>query len=94
MHEMCRACGFAPLVAQEVSDAVHAVALVATGFGLCVVPHSATAMAIPGITYRPLHHPTQAQVDLCCIYRADDDSPILKALLGSMRQSVGGLDRS
>lgn len=88
VHELCRACGFTPLVAQEVSDAVHAVALVATGFGVCVVPHSATAMAIPGITYRPLHHPTPASVDLCCIYRADDDSPILKALLASMRQVV------
>lgn len=88
VHELCRACGFAPLVAQEVSDAVHAVALVATGFGACVVPQSATAMAIPGITYRPLHHPTPANVDLCCIYRADDDSPILKALLSSMRQVV------
>jgi len=93
LHELCRSCGFVPLVAQEVGDAVHAVALVATGFGLCVVPRSATAMAIPGITYRRLHHPTQAQVDLCCIYRADDDSPILQALLGSMRQAVPALEQ-
>ena len=84
--------GFAPLVAQEVSDVVHAVALVATGFGICLVPHSATAMHVPGVTYRPLHHPTQSRVDLCCIYRADDDSQILRALLTSMRQSVTRLD--
>jgi hypothetical protein len=32
----------------------------------------------------------QAQVALCCICRADDGSPIRKALLGSMRLSVGG----
>lgn len=92
VHEMCRASGFTPQVAQEVGDVVHAIALVATGFGICLVPHSATAMAVPGVTYRPLHHPTQSRVDLCCIYRADDDSQILGALLGSMRQSVTRLD--
>lgn len=88
VHEMCRAAGFEPLVAQEVGDVVHAVALVATGFGVCLVPHSATAMALPGVIYRPLHHPTHSRVDLCCIYRDDDESVILKALLGSMRETV------
>ncbi len=92
LSEMCRDCGFTPLVAEEVGDTVHALALVATGFGLCVVPHSATALAIPGITYRPLHHPTHHSVDLCCIYREDDDSPILAALLGSMRQTAPTLN--
>ena len=92
LSEMCRDCGFTPLVAEEVGDTVHALALVATGFGLCVVPHSATALAIPGITYRPLHHPTHHSVDLCCIYRVDDDSPILAALLGSMRQTAPTLN--
>ena len=85
VHEMCRVCNFTPVVAQEVGDVVHAVALVATGFAVTLVPHSATSMAMPGITYRPLHHPTQARVDLCCIYREDDDSPILQSLLTSMR---------
>lgn len=94
VHELCRGCGFVPLVAQEVGDVVHAVALVATGFGTCVVPRSATALALPGVTYRPLHHPTPARVDLCGIYRADDDSPILQALLGSMREAVPALEWS
>ena len=88
VHEMCRACGFAPVVAQEVGDVVHAVALVATGYGVTLVPQSATAMALPGITYRPLHHPVDSQVDLCCIYRDDDQSPILQSLLASMRQAA------
>lgn len=92
VHDMCRVAGFQPLVAQEVGDVVHAVALVATGFGICLVPHSATAMAVPGVAYRPLHHPTHARVDLCCIYRADDESVILKALLGSMRDTVATAD--
>ena len=88
VHEMCRACNFTPVVAQEVGDVVHAVALVATGFAATLVPHSATSIAMPGIAYRPLHHPTMARVDLCCIYREDDDSPILQSLLASMRQAA------
>lgn len=86
VHELCRACDFAPVVAQEVGDVVHAVALVATGFAATLVPRSATSMNLPGIVYRPLHHPTLAGVDLCCIYRDDDDSPILQSLLASMRK--------
>lgn len=88
VHEMCRACHFVPVVAQEVGDVVHAVALVATGFAVTLVPQSATSMALPGITYRPLHHPEGADVDLCCIYRDDDDSPILQSLLAAMRKAV------
>lgn len=89
VHEMCRTAGFAPLVAQEVGDVVHAVALVATGFGACLVSRSATFMCIPGVTFRPLHHPTLSQVDLCCIYRSDDASELLRAFLGSVRQAIG-----
>ena len=92
VQEMCRQSGFDPQVAQEVSDVVHAIALVATGFGLCLVPHSATSMNLPGVVYRPLHHATQSRVDLCCIYRKDDASEILQTLLGSMRKSVSTLD--
>lgn len=91
VHQMCRESGFAPNVAQEVGDVVHAVALVATGFGTCLVPRSATAMSIPGLVYRPLQGSPLSRVDLCCIYREDDTSEILKALLGSMRNSVAAL---
>jgi DNA-binding transcriptional LysR family regulator len=92
VHDMCRACNYSPEVAQEVGDVVHAVALVATGFGVTLVPHSATSMGLPGIVYRPLHHPTHSRVDLCCIYREDDDSPILQSLLTSMR--LAGKDKA
>jgi DNA-binding transcriptional LysR family regulator len=89
VQQMCRESGFAPTVAQEVGDVVHAVALVATGFGTCLVPHSATSMHVPGVVYRPLHLATRSpRVDLCSIYREDDDSEILRALLESMRETV------
>lgn len=85
---MCRACDFTPKVAQEVGDVVHALTLVATGFSATLVPYSATALALPGLAYIPLHHLPQSRVDLCCIYRTDDDSPILQSLLTSMRKAA------
>lgn len=91
VHDLFRASGQVPLVAQEVGDVVHAVALVATGFGVTLVPRSAVAMALPGLAYRPLAHPGDPRVDLCCIYREDDDSAILRSLLASMRQAAGAL---
>jgi DNA-binding transcriptional LysR family regulator len=91
VQQMCRESGFEPTVAQELADAVHAVALVATGFGLCIVPHSATSMQLPGVVYRPLSQATPNRVDLCCIYREDDSSVILQALLASMRRSLTGM---
>lgn len=88
VHEMCRASDFAPVVAQEVGDVVHAVALVATGFSATLVPQSATTIGMPGVSFRPLSQPAGAQVDLCCIYRQDDDSPILQSLLTAMRNAA------
>lgn len=93
VQEMCRAHGFAPRVAQEVGDVVHGLALVATGGAVCLVPQSATGLTIPGITYRPLQRNPHSDVDLCCIYRADDDSVILKTLLDSMRDAATGIAR-
>lgn len=83
--ELCREDGFLPKVVQEVGDAVNGVALVASGFGLCIVPDSATNMHIPGVVYRPLIRNPPPQVDLSCLYRANDESPILREFLGIVR---------
>ncbi|MGR6808221.1 LysR family transcriptional regulator (plasmid) [Sphaerotilus natans] len=91
VHEMCRGAGFTPQVAQEVGDVVHAVALVGTGFGACLASRSAAHMNMPGVTFRPLHHPGHDHIDLCCIYRQDDDSELLQALLRCLREGAGTL---
>ncbi|MDQ5898833.1 MAG: hypothetical protein RLZZ592_2329 [Pseudomonadota bacterium] len=88
VHEMCRGAGFTPQIAQEVGDVVHAVTLVGTGFGACLVSRSAANMNMPGVTFRPLHHPGQDRIDLCCIHRSDDDSELLQAFLRSMREGA------
>ena len=81
----CRRDGFEPWIVQEVGDAVNGVALVATGFGICIVPESAINLRLPGVIYRPLVRDPPPRVDLSCIYRAQDDSPILRSFLDVAR---------
>lgn len=86
---LCKEHGFMPKISQEVGDAVTGVALVASGFGITVVPESATSLTIPGVIYREVADlPDHAKVDLSCIYRKNDQSPILNAFLGVMREVV------
>jgi DNA-binding transcriptional LysR family regulator len=85
---MCAEAGFAPNVVAEVAEGVHGIALVATGGGLAFVPRSAINLDVPGVTYRPLHEMPRPGVDLCCIYREHDDSPVLAGLLESLRASA------
>ncbi|MCB9647304.1 MAG: LysR family transcriptional regulator [Deltaproteobacteria bacterium] len=90
--DLCTNAGFSPNVVAEVDDVVHGLALVATGGGLCLVPRSATNLHLPGLTYRPLRDDPCPTVDLCCIRRERDTSPILARLLESMRETAAGLD--
>lgn len=83
---MCQQAGFTPSVVQEVGDTVTGIALVASGLGICLVPESATVLSLPGVVYRALTLvPGSGRVDLSCIYRADDSSPILESFLKTAR---------
>jgi len=91
---LCHEAGFEPDISHEVGDAITGVALAAGGFGACLVPESATSLALPGVVYKPLTElPPNARVDLSCIYRRDDRAPILEAFLGvvdHVRENVMG----
>lgn len=82
--ELCRSMGFTPDISQIVGDAVTGVALVAGGFGITVVPESAISLAPKGIVYLPFSDNPAATVDLSCMYRKEDASPILQ----SFRQAI------
>lgn len=85
--DLCKQHGFEPAVAQHVGDAVTGSALVARGFGITLIPESATkSLRVEGTTCRPLADAPQAVVDLSCLYRANDQSPLLKAFLGVVRE--------
>lgn len=83
---VCHEKGFVPKIAQEVGDAVASVALVASGFGICLVPESLSVLSMPGVVLRPIADlPDHVKIDLSCIYRSDDQSPLLKEFLKTAR---------
>lgn len=88
---LCRQRGFTPEISQIVGDAVTGVALVAGGFGITIVPESATTLQVPGVVYRPFSDNPEATVDLSCIYRKEDQSAILQAFLEAVGEFRGRL---
>jgi DNA-binding transcriptional LysR family regulator len=77
----CQKHGFTPRVEQVVGDAVTGVALVASGFGSCIVPESVMAFQASGVVYLPLEESPPIMLDVSCLYREDDDSVVLRSLL-------------
>ncbi|AFT84985.1 LysR substrate-binding domain-containing protein [Paraburkholderia phenoliruptrix] len=74
-------------VAQEVEDVVTCIALVASRFGICVTTESAVNLRLPGVVYRPLRSTQLREIELTCLYRRGDNSPILQAFLNLVRKS-------
>lgn len=72
-------------VAQSVEDVLTCVALVAGGFGCCITTRSATSLRLPGVAYRPLRSRHLRDIELSCLYRSDDPSPVLAAFLDVVR---------
>lgn len=82
---LCHSEGFQPQIVQEVEDVVTAVSLVSSGFGISLVPESGANLKLPGVVYRPLKKDPTPSVDLSCIYRKGDTSPLLHAFLEIIR---------
>ena len=72
-------------VVQSVEDVLTCVALVAGGFGACVTTQSAMRLRLPGVEYRPLRSRHLRDIELSCLYRTDDASPVLAAFLDVVR---------
>lgn len=77
--------GVRPTVGQTVEDAVTGVALVAAGFGICLVPESASYVRVPGVEFRALSDASHRLLDVNCIYRRADDSPVTAAFVRMVR---------
>ena len=82
--KICSSNGFTPSISHVVTDANLGVALVAAGYGICLVPASVATLNLPNVVYIPIKE--RPMVDLSCVYRSDDQSPLLAAFL-SVAQS-------
>lgn len=76
-------------VAQRVEDVLTCIALVASGFGCCITTESAANLNLPGVVYRPLRSKVLRDIELSCLYRRNDPSPILADFLALVRTFNG-----
>lgn len=79
--------GVEPKVRHEVGETSTLVTLVAGGLGVAVVPEPVTALALEGVTYRPLSGP-DAGIDLLVAHRAERQEPHLTRAVGVVRDVV------
>lgn len=77
---LCEESGFQPLVVREAEAATIAIAYVAVGHGMTVVPRSALRIRMDGVTFVPLAGETGE--DFSCIHLADHRQPVVTAMLG------------
>jgi DNA-binding transcriptional LysR family regulator len=84
----------APNVIQEVADAPTAIALVASGMGLTIAPEAVANLGMAGVIYLPIAGDPPPSVELVCLYRRDDRSPILARFLEAVRDARDSLERS
>ena len=59
--------------------------MVAGGFGSSLVPASVLNLKLPDVVFLPLAQDIQSTIDLHCVYRKDETSPLLTALLACIR---------
>ncbi|MFS8975072.1 LysR substrate-binding domain-containing protein [Cupriavidus necator] len=83
--EAFRLAGARLRVEQEVEDVVTCIALVASRFGLAITTESAANLRLPGVVYKPLRDPRLRDIELSCVYRRGDTSPVLQGFLGIVR---------
>lgn len=85
IREMFGEYGAQPRIAHEVTDVTTAIALVGGGMGLSIVPRAATNLRLPGVIYRQLACRRPSQIELVCLYRRGDQSPVLQGFLQILR---------
>ncbi len=78
---LCQRHGFVPHIAQEVGDAATGVALVASGFGVCIIPESVKYFRADGAVYVPMKESPPTMLDVTCLYSLEDRSPVLAKFL-------------
>src|SRR3546814_1649605 len=72
------------LIVEVTPDMFTVVTLVASGFGVAVLPASICCISLPGVVYRPLADDLQ-HAELAFAFRKNDSAPAVRALIGEVR---------
>ncbi|PZG16954.1 LysR substrate-binding domain-containing protein [Nonomuraea aridisoli] len=81
--------GAAPDYVQYVSQVHSLLVLVDAGIGIALVPRSHARLGPPGVRFLEMEATPEDHVELHCSWRADDDSPTLRAVF-SFLDAVAG----
>jgi DNA-binding transcriptional LysR family regulator len=76
---------FNPVIVHKAADMISAVVMVSGGFGSSLVPASVLNLNLPDVVFLPLAPDIASTIDLHCVYRKDETSPLLAALLSCIR---------
>ncbi len=82
---LSRPYGFEPRVVQRAPDIISSIALVSAGMGITPVPVGVLGITFPNVVYRPLITDSEYTFDLYCAYRKGKQSPLLAAMLETVR---------
>jgi len=74
-----------PIISHRADDVLSVLALVGCGFGISFVPPSLQALQIQNVVYRPYTGGPKVPFDVQCVYRKGEQSPLLHALLETVR---------
>jgi DNA-binding transcriptional LysR family regulator len=88
MAAACLRAGFSPRLGQEAPRISTALGLVATGFGVTLVPASMRRMALEGVSYRDLEGADGAKAFLSLAARRDDGSATVKQFVALVRRAA------
>ncbi|AOE83431.1 LysR substrate-binding domain-containing protein [Pseudomonas sp. TCU-HL1] len=87
LYQCCVQAGFTPQIRQQATEVQTLLSLVQADFGVALLPASIEQVAPAGVVFRSLT-PALPEVPLYAIYRADDDSPVLKLFLDTLRELI------
>lgn len=76
--------GLVPQKITMVDDVPTAIAMVASGLGVTIIPSSATNLRLPNVRYIPFAKQDRETVDTCVIYRDEDPSALLQKFLDAV----------
>jgi DNA-binding transcriptional LysR family regulator len=85
--DLCSKSGFRPSVIQEARDASTMVGLVASGFGVAIVPNNTQCIHLQGVVYRRILD-REAVSSLYLGYRDADVNPHLDSLIRLLRSNI------
>lgn len=82
----CQRAGFSPNIAQEAPRVTTALALVAAGMGVCVVPSSTQRIAMDGVVFRSIEERAGLKAVLALSWRRNDASPATRNYVDMVRR--------